>query len=253
MTTLRIAVAGGRGEMGALVSAIAAARGHDVVSLSRRDGVDLLTGAGAAEALADVDTVVDVLNGPDTGTTEGSRAFFGTTTTTLLAAEMAAGVRHHVAMSIVGIDRAPYDHYAGKVLQEQLITDGDVPWTIQRSTQWHSFPRYIYARLKIGPIRVAPRARMQPVDPAEVAERLVDAVEHGPAGRATDFGGPEELNLADMVRIYARAIGDTGWMPTVSQPGEFGRAARSGVLLPGPDADLGTRTYAEWIAEVVAR
>jgi uncharacterized protein YbjT (DUF2867 family) len=239
--------------MGALVSAIAAARGHDVVSLSRRDGVDLMTGAGAAEALEGVDTVVDVLNGPDTGTAEGSQAFFGTTTKTLLAAEKAAGVRHHLAMSIVGIDQAPYDHYAGKILQEQLITAGEVPWTIQRSTQWHSFPRYIYARLKIGPIRVAPRARMRPVDPAEVAERLVDAVERGPAGRATDFGGPDELNLADMVRIYARAIGDRGWMPTVSQPGDFGRAARSGALLPGADADLGTRTYSEWIAEVVQR
>jgi uncharacterized protein YbjT (DUF2867 family) len=239
--------------MGGLVSAAAAARGHEIVPLSRRDGVDLTTGEGAAAALEGVDAVVDVLNGPDTGTTEGSRAFFGSTTTTLLAAEKAAGVRHHVAMSIVGIDDAPFDHYAGKVLQEQLITAGDVPWTIQRSTQWHSFPRYIYARLKMGPIRVAPRARMQPVDPAEVAERLVDAVEHGPAGRARDFGGPEELNLADMVRTYAHAIGDRGWMPTVSQPGPFGRASRSGVLLAGPDADLGTRTYAQWIADVVAR
>jgi uncharacterized protein YbjT (DUF2867 family) len=253
VTAKRIGVAGGTGEMGGLVRAIAAARGHEVVSLSRRDGVDLMTGTGAVDALTGVDTVVDVLNGPDTGTSEGARTFFGTTTDTLLAAEKAAGVGHHVAMSIVGIDEAPYDHYAGKLLQEELITGGDVPWTIQRSTQWHSFPRYIYPRLKMGPVRVAPRARLQPVDPSEVADRLVDAVERGPAGRATDFGGPEELNLADMVRTYARAIGDRGWMPTVSQPGPFGRAQRSGVLLAGPGADIGTRTYAEWIAAVVAR
>lgn len=238
--------------MGSLVSAVAAGRGHAVVPLSRRDGVDLLTGDGAAEALAGADAVVDVLNGPGTATADGSRAFFGPTTTTLLAAEKAAGVAHHVAMSIVGIDDAPFDHYAGKVLQEQLIVAGDIPWTIQRSTQWHSFPRFIYGRLKIGPVRVAPRARMQPVDPAEVAERLVDAVERGPAGRATDFRGPEELDLADMVRMYAHAIGDDGWRLTVSQPGPFGRAQRSGAMLAGADADRGTRTYAEWIAGLTA-
>ncbi|MET0295880.1 MAG: SDR family oxidoreductase [Microbacterium sp.] len=242
----RIAVAGGTGITGTHVVDVARARGHEVVVLARSRGVDLLSGAGLRTALTGVEAVIDVSN-VETLRTDEAISFFAGATRSLLAAEHAAGVAHHVALSIVGADAAPEGYYAGKLAQERLIAEGPVPWTIQRATQFHEFAAQMFVRAKAGPAHLAPRARTQPIAAREVAERLVDIAEDAPVGRARDVAGPQEESLVDMVRAYARAIGHRGWIPAVSMPGAMGRAQRSGALLPGPGALLGRRTFAEWL------
>jgi len=243
---MRIAIAGGSGTVGRRVVEAAREGGHEVVLLTRGSGVDVRDAHAVRVALEGADAVVDVLN---VGTLHADRAteFFVATTTALLDAGKAAGVAHHVALSIVGVDRAPHGYYAAKLAQERLVESGGVPWSIQRATQFHDFARQMYDGARLGPLHLAPRARVQPVEVSEVARRLVEVVEGGPQGHVADLAGPCEESLARMVRDYARAQGATGWIPEISLPGSLGRAQRDGSLLPGPGAVLGSRTFDGWL------
>jgi uncharacterized protein YbjT (DUF2867 family) len=245
---MRIAVAGGTGRVGSHVAEIARERGHDVAVLTRSRGVDLVTGRGLAAALDGTDAVIDVVS-IDTLDAKKSVAFFETTTRALLDAEAAASVGHHVALSIVGIDRAPEGYYAGKLAQENLFENGPVPWTVLRATQFHEFAAQIFASAKVGPLHLAPRMRTQPIAAREVAARLVALAEAAPAGRVRDLAGPREESLPDMVRRWARTQGSRAWVPAIPLPGALGRAQRDGSLLPGPDAELGVQTFAEWLSD----
>ncbi|MBY4274219.1 SDR family oxidoreductase [Rhodococcus fascians] len=243
---MKIAVAGGTGTVGTHVVEVARERGHEVVVLSRSVGVDLVDGTGLSDALAGVDAVVDVAS-TQTVSAKESTVFFSAVTRNLLTAEGAAGVGHHVALSIVGIDQAPHSYYAGKVLQERIIRGGAVPWTILRATQFHEFAAQIRAQTSFGPLTVIPRMVSQPIAAREVAERLIDLAEHSPAGRVADLGGPREERMAEMVRRYARAIGARGVVLEVPVPGAYGRAMRDGTLVPTPDADRGRQSFEEWV------
>lgn len=246
---MRIAVAGGTGTVGRHVVDIVRARGHEPVVLTRSAGVDLVTGDGLAGALAGVDAVIDVSSTQTLSDAE-SREFFGAVTRNLLDAEAAAGVAHHVALSIVGVDLAPYGYYAGKLLQEQLVEAGPVPWTILRATQFHEFASQVLGRMRFGPFVVVPGMRSQPVAAREVAERLVALATAGPAGRVPDLAGPRVERLADMVRHYAKAAGERASIIQVPVPGAYGRAMRDGTLLPRAGADRGVQTFDEWVATV---
>ncbi|RYI99987.1 MAG: SDR family oxidoreductase, partial [Actinomycetales bacterium] len=191
---MKIAVAGGTGMVGRHVVEVARERGHDVAVLSRGEGVDLLAATGLEQALAGVDVVVDVTS-TQTQKSEESEAFFGTVTRNLLAAEAEAGVSHHVALSIVGIDAAPEGYYAGKALQERLVSEGAVSWTILRATQFHEFAEQIHGSFALGPVMVVPRMVSEPVAAREVGERLVELAVAAPVGRATDLGGPATLRM----------------------------------------------------------
>jgi len=247
---VRIAVAGGTGVVGRHVVEVARSRGHEVVVLSRAHGVDLVAGTGPdgplAPVLDGVDAVVDVASTP-TVSARASRAFFGAVTGHLLAAEHAAEVAHHVALSIVGVDRAPHAYYAGKVLQEQLVVDGGVPWTLLRATQFHEFAAQVHGQTRVGPLVVVPRMTSQPVAAREVGERLVDLAEGDPAGRVPDLGGPRQEQVVDMVRAYAAATRARGRIVGLRLPGAYGRAMRDGTLVPGPGADHGVQTYDAWL------
>jgi uncharacterized protein YbjT (DUF2867 family) len=247
---LTIAVAGGTGTVGRHVVEVARRRGHDIRLLTRAAGIDLMTGAGLDAALAGADAVIDVASSFTQKAAE-SEHFFGTATANLLAAEGRASVAHHVALSIVGVDRSPHDYYAGKVVQERLVREGAVPWTLMRATQFHEFAQQV-SGFHLGPIGVAPRMRTQPVAAREVAERLVDLAEAGPAGRVPDLAGPQEEWLPDMVRRYLRAAGTPRAVVGVPLPGPGGRAQRDGTLLPGAGATLGRQTFAQWLEEVAA-
>jgi uncharacterized protein YbjT (DUF2867 family) len=242
---VRLAIAGGTGVTGTQVVAAARARGHETVVMSRDTGVELMTGAGLMRSLAGADAVIDVSNVVTTKP-DVSVSFFAGGTKSLLAAERVAGVGHHVALTIVGADAAPDGYYAGKLVQERLIAAGPVPWTVLRTTQFHEYAAMVFHRGHAG-AHVAPRGRVQPVAVREVAEHLVTLAESGPVGRARDLGGPQEEDLADMVHAYARAIGYRRPVPTVSVPSAWGRAARSGALLPSSDALRGRQTFAEWL------
>jgi uncharacterized protein YbjT (DUF2867 family) len=241
-----IAVAGATGVLGRHVVEIARLRGHDVVTLALSTGVDLVAGTGLDGVLDGVDAVLDVTS-VQAQSARASKEFFRSVTSNLLAAEKLAGVRHHLAPSIVGVDKAPYGYYAGKLLQERLISEGEVPWTLQRATQFHEFAGQVVERLRRGPVVITPRMRCQPVAAREVAERLIKLVEAGPSGRVPDFGGPREEQMVDMVREYKAAVGAKGWVLPVPFPGALGRALRDGSLIPAPGADHGTQTFADWL------
>ncbi|MGV8871117.1 MAG: SDR family oxidoreductase [Rhodococcus sp. (in: high G+C Gram-positive bacteria)] len=244
---MKLAVAGGTGTVGKHVADVAREHGHDVVVLSRSAGVDLVTGSGLSDAMAGVDTVVDVAS-TQTVSAKESTAFFTAVTQNLLAAEGKAGVGHHLALSIVGIDAAPHSYYAGKVAQEKIIRDGTVPWTILRATQFHEFAAQIRARTSFGPVSIIPKMVSEPIAAREVAERLIDLAEHGPAGRVADLGGPRKERMADMVRGYARMIGARGLVLELPIPGAYGRAMRDGTLVTTTDSDHGRQTFDQWSA-----
>lgn len=243
---MRIAVAGGTGVVGRYVVSEAQSRGHEVVVLTRSTGADLLAGTGLTDALAGVDAVVDV-----TGTTaqkkDEAEAFFGGVTRNLIAAEQAAGVGHHVVLSIVGIDLVPSGYYAGKQLQEQVTTAGDVPWTILRATQFHEFAQQALGFVTVGPFSLVPRMTTQPIAAREVGAALVAAVEAGPAGRVPDLAGPEVHQLVDLSRQVNRARGLERRVLGVRIPGAWGRGMRSGALTPAGPGPRGTQTFAEWL------
>ena len=180
---MRIAVAGGTGTVGRRVVTAAAVAGHQTVVLARSTGVDLVSGRGLDTALAGVAAVIDVTN-LTTTKRSASVDFFTTTSTQLLARAGAPVSAHHIALSIVGIDRVDLGYYAGKRRQEELVLDGPVPATVLRATQFHEFAAQLLER---GPrwLVVAPRMRSQPVAASEVAAALVSLAEGGPLGQGT--------------------------------------------------------------------
>jgi len=244
---MKLAVAGGTGTVGVHVVEVARERGHDVVVLSRSAGIDLVSGSGLSDALSGIDAVIDVAS-TQTISAKESTAFFAAVTSNLLTAETEAGVDHHLALSIVGIDRAPHAYYAGKVEQERIVRAGTVPWTILRATQFHEFAGQIRAQMSFGPVSIIPKMVSQPIAAREVAERLIDLAEQSPAGRVADLGGPREERMAEMVRRGARAIGARGLVLEIPIPGAYGRAMRDGTLVTTTDSDHGRQTFDEWLA-----
>ncbi|MFJ5551896.1 SDR family oxidoreductase [Streptomyces sp. NPDC093225] len=245
---MRIAVAGATGNIGALTSEALERGGHDVARISRSLGVDLSSGAGLDEALAGVDAVVDATNAP-AGDTAETVAYFGTTTRNLLAAEERAGVRHHVLLSIVGIERTEGNaHYAGKREQERLVTAGAVPWTVVPATQFHDFAAMVADWTEQDGVATIAPLLVQPVAPADVAAVLAEIAAGGPKGRYADVAGPETQDLVDMARRTHRARGRTvRLVPTWS--GLFGPEMAGDVLLPREGARIAPTTFEEWLAE----
>ena len=244
---MRIAIAGGTGRIGQLTSAALDGAGHQTVPLSRAAGVDAYAGSGLADALRGADALIDATN-----TTAGDEAeivdFFGTVTQNLLAAGEKAGVRHHVLLSIVGIDhnqRVP--HYAGKLEQERLVAGGPVPWSIVRATQFLDFAAMVAGwTQKDGTATIAPLL-VQPIAQADVAAALADVATSTPLGRRLDIAGPETQDLVDMARRTFAARGqEIRLVPTWR--GTFGPDMAGEVLLPGEGAKLGATTFDDWLA-----
>jgi uncharacterized protein YbjT (DUF2867 family) len=243
---MRIAVAGGTGTVGRHVVEIAKERGHHVVSLSRSEGVDLVNGRGLDQALQGTETVIDV-SGIQTTSTKKAVDFFTNATQNLLAAEKKAGVRHHVALSIVGIDKATSGLYAGKLVQEDEVRHGGIPWSLLRSTQFHEFVPMAVKAASAGPLVLVPKMFTQPVAAREVAAALVTAAEAGPKGRLPDLGGPRGEQLVDLVRAYLKKTGKRKRIVQVHVPGPMGKAMRKGKLIPKAGAAVGRQTFLEWL------
>jgi uncharacterized protein YbjT (DUF2867 family) len=245
---MRLVVAGATGAVGRHVVEQARAAGHAVVPLSRGSGQDVVSGAGLADALTGADAVVDVTN-VATLSARRAVAFFRRATANLLAAERAAGVGHHVVLSIVGIDAVPTGYYAGKSAQEEAVTGGGVPWSLLRATQFHEFAGQV-ARRGAGPVVVVPAMRTATVAAAEVATALLAIAEKPPRGRAADLGGPETAELADLVGRYLAAAGLRRRVLRLPLPGRTWRLVREGALLPAAGADHGRGTFDEWLAGI---
>lgn len=242
---MRIAVAGGTGVVGRHVAEAARGAGHDVVVLSRSAGADVITGAGLDAALQGVDAVIDVTN---TTTLSAAKAvkFFETATRNLLAAENRAGVGHHVALSIVGIDDIDASYYAGKLAQERAVAAGALPFTIARAGQLHEFAGQLLSGMS-GPVAVMPKLLMRPVAAREVGAHLVRVAEAGAVGRARDLVGPRDEVLADVARRQSAFDGVRRRVLEVRLPGAYGRGLASGSLRGGSDALQGDITFDEWL------
>lgn len=243
---MKIAVAGATGVVGRHVVEVARARGHRVVELARSLGTDLTTGAGLSDRLAGVDTVVDVTSVASQKQAE-TEAFFGGVTRTLLEAEGYAGVRHHVALSIIGIDDVPSGYYRGKQLQERLVREAPVGWSILRAAQFHEFAEQALHFVRVGPFSLVPRMLSQPVAAAEVAAALVDLAEAGPSGRVPELAGPERRDMVDLARRVSRARGLGRRVVGVPLPGAAGRGMRDGSLCPSQDGPRGVLTFEQWL------
>jgi uncharacterized protein YbjT (DUF2867 family) len=244
---MRIAVAGATGNIGALTVTALQKAGHDVVRISRSLGVDLVTGEGLDAALTGVDAVVDATNATAADPAE-TVAFFGAVTRNLLAAEERAGVRHHVLLSIAGVDRVEGNaHYAGKREQERLVTAGPVPWSIVPATQFHDFAAMLAGWTEQDGVATIPPLLVQPVAPADVAAVLAEVAAGAPQGRCPDLAGPETQDLVDMARRTYQARGRTvKLVPTWA--GLFGPEMAGNALLPGEGARIAPTTFDEWLA-----
>lgn len=236
---MRVAVAGGTGLVGRHVVEELTAAGHHPVVLARSTGVDLVTGTGLDGALAGVDAVVDVTN---VTTTSGKKAvaFFDRVAHTLQDAGEQAGVRHHVLLSIVGIDRVGLGYYQGKLHQESVLKSGRTPWTVLRATQFHEFAQQTLDRVP-GPLAVVPRMRTQPVAAREVAQRLVRLVSAPAQGMAPELAGPRVEQLVDMTGRLLRARHQRRLLLPVKMPGATGTAMTGDGLLPAGPGPRGSQ------------
>jgi uncharacterized protein YbjT (DUF2867 family) len=248
-----VVVAGATGAVGAPLVTALRTLGCPVVPIARSAGVDLTTGTGLAAAMTGADTVVDVSN-IITTRQRAAVAFFEQTTHRLLHAARAAGVRHYVILSIVGVDRIDYGYYHGKRAQERIIRSAELPHTILRATQFHEFAGQMLRRFQVGAAAFIPIMECRPVAAAEVADRLTEIVLAGPAARVTptaplEFAGPEQLSLPEMVRRFQKHMADRHLLVPVPLPGRAGRQMRAGGLLPQPGVEQGTLTFDQWLQD----
>ncbi|WP_406353351.1 SDR family oxidoreductase [Streptomyces sp. NBC_00658] len=249
---MRVVVAGGTGMVGRYVVEELAAAGQEPVVLARSRGVDLLSGgAGLDEAMEGAEAVVDVSN-VETMSAKKAVPFFDTVGRNLLDAGARAGVRHHVVLSIVGIERVGHGYYQGKVRQEDVVKEGPTPWTVLRATQFHEFVEQILDRMP-RPLAVVPRMRTQPVAAREVAQHLVKLTLAPAQGMAPELAGPRVEQLVDMVRRLLRARQQRRLVLPVRLPGPAGAAMAGDGQLPLGPGPRGSQTFDEWLAAHVGR
>jgi uncharacterized protein YbjT (DUF2867 family) len=246
---MKIVVIGGSGRIGKKLVTILRQKGHEVVAASPSSGVNSLTGEGLAQALAGANVVVDVTNAPSWEDAAVLK-FFETSTRNLLAAEKAAGVGHHLALSVVGADRLPDSGYMrAKVAQERLIKSGGVPYTIVRATQFFEFLGGI-AGSGTDPVHL-PTAPMQPLAADDVAATLA-GVAVGPSTNATiELAGPETLPIAEFVGRFLTASGDKRTVVADPQARYFGSALDDRGLNPGVNPRVGPTRFETWIRGMV--
>ncbi len=245
---MKIVVIGGSGLIGSQVVGRLREQGHEAVPASPNTGVNTLTGEGLADVLAGASVAIDVSNSPsfeDTAVLE----FFETSTRNLLAAEEAAGVGHHVALSVVGADRLPDSGYMrAKVAQERLIEAGGVPYSIVRATQFFEFLGGIADSGAEGDSVRLSTAPMQPLAADDVASALADVAEGSPANGTLEVAGPESLSIADFVGRYLAASGDKRKVVADPKAGYFGAALDGRGLNPGDGAIIGATRFDDWFA-----
>ena len=244
---MKIVVIGGTGLIGRKVVSMLQQKGHEAVAASPNTGVNTITGAGLAEALVDAKVVVDVANSPSFEDA-AVMAFFKTSGRNLLAAEAKAGVRHHVALSVVGADRSPESGYLrAKVAQEELIRESGIPYTIIRSTQFFEFLDGIAQSATDGQtIRLSP-AHLQPVASDDVAALVAKIATMAPLNSMIELGGPARISLDDLVRRYLSAKGDPRQVVADVHARYFGTELTDKSLTPGDNPHLGAISFEDWL------
>jgi uncharacterized protein YbjT (DUF2867 family) len=243
----RIAVAGATGRVGRHVVDVLAERGHDVVRISRSDGVDVISGEGLAEALAGVECIVDTATGPSPEQ-HAATEFFTTAARNLHEAGRRAGVQRIVVVSIIATDRLKGGYSVAKVAHEHATLSGPIPARVLRAAQFHELVEQLVQWGTRGEVSYVPKMRTQLVAARTVAEALADVAVDGEAapGPAPEVAGPREESLVDMAKLLVARQGNSLRIEAVSDPVD-GDANESGVLLPGPHARLGGPTFEQWL------
>jgi uncharacterized protein YbjT (DUF2867 family) len=246
---MKIVVIGGSGLIGKKVVMNLRHHGHEVVAASPSSGVNTVTGEGLAQALAGAQVVVDVANAPS-WEDNAVLAFFETSGRNLLAAEAAAGVGHHVALSVVGTDRLlASGYFRAKMAQENLIKASSIPYTIVRATQFFEFVGGIAQPATEGQTVRLPPVLMQPIASDDVATVMADAALAEPLNGTVDLAGPEPIRQDDLVRQFLSATGDARAVITDTQSLYFGIAVDDRSLTPGDNPRLGPTRFADWLAQ----
>ena len=250
---MKIVVIGGTGLIGSKTVAILREGGHEVVAASPNTGVNTITGEGLKEAMASTQVVIDLANSPsfeDRAVLE----FFQTSGRNLHAAEAAAGVRHHVALSIVGTDRTPDNGYFhAEVAQEKLIEASGIPYTIIRSTQFIDFIGRIADSSTDGrTVRISP-GLFQPIAADDVAAAVADVALAAPRNGIVEIAGPERAPFNEIVARYLKAVGDPREVVSDPEARYFGGRVEERSLVPLGEARLGRIGFDEWLRRSVAQ
>ncbi|MFF1574243.1 SDR family oxidoreductase [Leifsonia sp. NPDC058292] len=255
---MKIVVIGGTGLIGRPLVAQLREAGHDAVAASPSTGVDTVTGAGLADALSGADVVIDIPNSPSFE--DGPVLdFFQRSTSNIVEAARAAGVGHHIVLSIVGADRMPDIGYMrAKVAQEKIATGGGVPYTIVRATQFFEFiPALAEGGADGDTVRLSPVV-MQPVAAADVSAALAKVAEEHPVDGVFELAGPEPLRLADAARRLFEARGDSRTIVADPAMGYFGGTVTDTSLVPGNDPEitdvrLAPKRFEDWLASTAPK
>jgi uncharacterized protein YbjT (DUF2867 family) len=249
---MKIVVIGGTGLIGSKTVAILRQGGHEVIAASPNTGVNTITGEGLKEAMAGTQVVIDLANSPsfeDKAVLE----FFETSGRNLLAAEPAAGVRHHVALSIVGIDRSENGYFRAKVAQEKLIKASGIPYTIIRSTQFMEFLRGIVdSSLDGNTVRISP-GLFQPIAADDVAANVAAVALAAPRNGIVEIAGPQRAPFNEIVARYLKAISEPRMVVSDSEALYFGGRVEEKSLVPMGEARLGRIDLDEWLRRSQAK
>jgi uncharacterized protein YbjT (DUF2867 family) len=243
---MKIAVIGGTGLIGSRVVENLIAAGHQAVPHSLSTGVDLVTGRGVEEAVTGADVVVNLTNSPTFD--DASPAFFQSSMDNLLAASEKGGVGHIVILSIVGADQVPeLDYYRAKVLQEDILKDGPIPYSIVRATQFMEFMDATVSWTTDGDTVRLPPTPLQPIAAADVSRIVAEVAAGAPLNGVLNIAGPDVYPLDEIGRITLAAKGDGRSVVTDDTAGMFA-AAHGDVLVAGNDARIAPTHYTDWLS-----
>jgi uncharacterized protein YbjT (DUF2867 family) len=250
---MKIVVIGGTGLIGTKTIALLRSAGHDALAAAPATGVNTVTGEGLDAALNGADVVIDLANSPSFEPSE-VMDFFTAHEKHLLAAEGRAGVEHHVALSIVGTDRSPDNGYfRAKTVQEDLIKDSGIPYTIIRSTQFMEFLGAIAdAARKESAIHVAP-GLFQPIAADDVAAAVAEVALAAPRNGTIEIAGPERAPFDEIIRRYLELMGDKRTVYADPEARYFGGKVEQHSLVPLGEARLGQITLSDWVKQRLAR
>ncbi len=245
---MKIIVIGGTGLIGTKVVKNLRDKGHEVVAASPSKGINSVTGEGLAEALVGAQVVVDVANAPS-WEDKAVLEFFETSGRNLLAAEAAAGVGYHVALSVAGTDRLlASGYFRAKMAQENLIKASSIPYTIARATQFFEFVGGIAQSATQGQTVRLPPVLMQPIAADDVAAVMADVALAEPLNGTFDLAGPEPIRQDDLVRQFLNATRDGRTVITDSKALYYGIAVNDQNLTPGDNPRLGPTRFADWLS-----
>jgi uncharacterized protein YbjT (DUF2867 family) len=250
---MKIVVIGGSGLIGSKLVTKLREHGHEAVAASPNSGVNTLTGEGLAEALKGASVVVDVSNSPsweDAAVME----FFETSTRNLLTYETAAGVRHHVALSVVGTDRMlTSGYFRAKIAQENLIKGSSIPYSIVRATQFFEFVKGIADISTEGNTVRLPSALIQPMTADDVASAVGKTAMGSPVNGTVEIGGPEKFRLDELVRQGLAEWNDPREVVADPHASYYGVKVSERTLVPDDDAQLGQTRFADWLKQSGAK